>query len=273
MTRYIKDKHGKFAGSIADGKSTVPSPKPTMPRTVDTAASPPPPTAEIPPAPGVFTARITYTNFISVTDDGSQHTHLPDSALPARPHPDDQAHWPITEHQRDLDAHYLGTTGLRSTLLDGIRYTGVQPGELSTLATRCRQTAADLRLRGMHHQAYAMEWTADTASGLDDTLYELYERVEDGSEHTLTVAVDTPDGWVAGIVTNYGNSFSELNTDTLTEDFYAHADLTIRLRDLDADAHQVYSGAVLADMLPTTNGDLDAAAAMTSLLPNPYHEH
>jgi len=102
---------------------------------------------------------------------------------------------------------------------------------------------------------------ADNPIGVDDKV------------NVFSVAIDTGDGYICGVITDRGNRFTPVGNIAVDEDFLDAVDLDIRLSDIDADARTVYSGAVVADFLPSTNGDVDAAAAMTSLLPNPYTEN
>lgn len=257
MTRYIKGKDGKFAGSIGEGKTSVPTASPTPPRLVRQAD--PHDLSALIEAPGP-----------AFTDSGcpdyceSDYAGSPKLNIPTKPSGDVIDSWPEPQEQRNLTHHInsaivliseIRTSSQDSQLSDGQflhRYNEIYE-QLGSRSEDYEQMAQTLRSQGLHHQAYAAEWAAAVTKDVQEHMSMSLSNLDD-DEHWEDIHSDRG---------NYPDLTTHDEANCLRE--CGHWFLETPLRN---DAQILTSGAVLCDYLPAAGYDPDAAAVLATLSPS-----
>lgn len=262
MTKYIKDKNGKFAGSIGDGKTAVPTTPPTPPMPTTAAKFD---LTEI-PAPPVITKTPDYCLEAHLTPNTTLSTL---DVLPGRPSLDERSSWTAIRAQADMEDEFLhGETGL-FTALSKPPQSLAYFAEMESVHAHASTRAGELRSEGKHHQAAAAEWTALTANRISRDFYDIYEdsswtHDNEGSEfgageNPTLLFRDTTSQYA--VVASYDGTVSE----DLEWNESQGADWIIPMDVMRQDAREMFTGAIIMDYLSLSGGDVEAAAVWGSI--------
>lgn len=260
--KYIKSKDGKFAGSIGDGKTAVPTTPPTPPM---------PPTAakfdltEI-PAPPVIIKIPDYCLEAHLTPNTTLSTL---NAPAGRPSLDERSSWTAIRAQTEMEEEFLhGETGLFTALSKPPRSLAYF-AEMESAYAHSSIRARKLRSEGKHHQAAAAEWTALTAQRISTYFYYIYEdsswtHDNEGSEfgageNPRLLFRDTTSHYA--VVASYDGTVSEDLEWTESQG----ADWIIPIDVMRQDAREMFTGAIIMDYLSLSGGDVEAAAVWGSI--------
>jgi len=287
MTRYIKTKDGKFAGSIGSGKTYVPTGAPvvaiapTEPTTSTRDVTTPVDIAQVAPENFPLPEYCTcmrggdepFTAGLPGPDLTERETWFQPPAQQSLLAVRDQWLMELTDINdrnrlltRDDDGHditenYLSPEGIFTT----------QPYEdnkaiLRGIAAHYRMHAAVLKADGRYRQAHAFAYFAavcDEASFIQSQNADLINDTEHFEEmhNGARVHLDPHDP-------DYDSHKSARIAEI--RDCIDHCTHELDLDAVSSDSHTITAGAVVIDVAPTVGGDPEAASVAAAMLPDPH---
>lgn len=293
-TKYIKDKNGKFAGSIGIGKTVIPTGAPTGAPSAITPAT----------ASQDASSRIAepfspenLPNYLLPSGD------LETNSIPLHPLPESVTDASELDHestrQDELDDNIERLLNKARNLLDedaivfdqiigdshaeeeedslgpandytpgkGVsKYDSVFPSDdrMLELSADARQTANNLRAAGQLHQAYAYEHAAETIEHVYDLSHPdlKYHNSLDAS-HWVSTHGAKPSGSTEN---GLDNAFSVAERRHNQRRCIGECERSFSWSAIEADSKRLRRHAVLRDLLPLTGNDVAAAKVMMTLM-------
>jgi hypothetical protein len=277
MTKYIKGKDGKFAGSIGNGKHRVP----TSPQRIERAATQELPSIDI----------ATVMNANTVINYTLNDENRPSIILPSTPQGIDRSELPTPPAQRDFEnllLRYVDYVELfieeekemRAGFIESLDTNEYDIDQLSAIWDRGKShslwiitksvldseiMAQQLRKQGHHNQAYAFEYFSHAAQLIhsEGTLSEWYLQKFDEPAHWNVAHSEKP--------IDFSVRITAKDTERYQEQCIRKCEQAVFTAAFKNDVRALAKGAVVLDYIKILgNNDPDTAATMIALLPNPY---